>query len=122
MCLFLEETDSLLFTFILKKPYFSMFVLGRDRFFTVYIYFKETLFFNFSSKLFNKYFSLPHRALATNKFRVSLTKYAKIGMRMYIIILYYHEKAVQVPNYRFFWKRLSFNYLISSLWHKSWAF
>ena len=36
-----------------------LFVLGRDRFFTVYICFKETLFFNFSQKLFNKYFSLP---------------------------------------------------------------
>ena len=29
-----------------------LFVLGRDRFFTVYICFKETLFFNFSYKLF----------------------------------------------------------------------
>ena len=38
----------------------------EERFFTVYIYFKETLFFNFSYKLFNKYFSLSHRTLAAN--------------------------------------------------------
>ena len=31
---------------------FNLFVLGRDTFFTVYICFKETLFFNFSYKLF----------------------------------------------------------------------
>ena len=42
------------------------FALVRDRFFTVYIYFKKTLFCNFSYKLFNKYFSLPHRAPAAN--------------------------------------------------------
>ena len=36
-----------------------LFVLGRDSFCTVYIYFKETIFFNFSYKLFNKHFSLP---------------------------------------------------------------
>ena len=35
-----------------------LFVLGSDRFFTVYVCFKETLFSNFSYKLFNKYFSL----------------------------------------------------------------
>ena len=30
---------------------FNLFVLGRDRFFTVYVCFKQTLFFNFSYKL-----------------------------------------------------------------------
>ena len=35
-----------------------LFVLGRDRFFTVNIYFKETLFSDFSYKLFKIYFSL----------------------------------------------------------------
>ena len=34
-----------------------------DRFFIVYIYFKETVFFNFSYKLSNKYFSLPQSTL-----------------------------------------------------------
>ena len=48
-----------------------LFVLGRERFFTVYICFKETLFFNFSHKLFNKYFSLPQ---STCQFRVSVRK------------------------------------------------
>ena len=38
---------------------FIFFVLERDRFFTVYISTKETLSFNVSYKLFNKYFSLP---------------------------------------------------------------
>ena len=35
-----------------------LFLLGRDRFFTVYICFKETLFSNFTYKLLNKYFFL----------------------------------------------------------------
>ena len=39
-----------------------LFGLGRNRFSTVYICFKETLFFNFSYKPFNEYFSLA-RAL-----------------------------------------------------------
>ena len=39
-------------------PLIYLFFLGRDRLFTVYICFKETLFFSFSYKLFNKYFSL----------------------------------------------------------------
>ena len=43
-----------------------MFGLGKERFYTVYIYFEGTLFFNFSYKLFNKYFSLPHSVLAAN--------------------------------------------------------
>ena len=47
-------------------PLIYIFVLGRGRFFTVYIYFKETFFFNFSYKLFNKYFSLLHRAHVAN--------------------------------------------------------
>ena len=34
-------------------PSICLFVCGRDRFFIVYIYFKETLFFNFSYELFN---------------------------------------------------------------------
>ena len=33
---------------------FNLFVRGRDRYFTVCIFFKETLFFNFSYKLFLK--------------------------------------------------------------------
>ena len=33
---------------------FNLFVCGRDRYFTVCICFKETLFFNFSYKLFLK--------------------------------------------------------------------
>ena len=37
----------------------NFFALWRDRFFTVYISFQETLFSNFSCKLFNKFFSLP---------------------------------------------------------------
>ena len=36
-----------------------LFVLGRDKFFTFYICFKQTFFFNFSYILFNKYFTLP---------------------------------------------------------------
>ena len=48
-----------------------LFVLGRDRFFTVYVCFKETLFFNFLYKLSNKYFSLPE---STWQFRVSVRK------------------------------------------------
>ena len=43
-----------------------LFVFGRDRF-IVYICFKETFFFNFSYKQFNKYFSLPQ---STCQFRV----------------------------------------------------
>ena len=41
-----------------------LFVLGRKRFFTVYICFKESLFFNFLYKLFNNYISSYIRALA----------------------------------------------------------
>ena len=48
-----------------------LFVLGRDRFFTIYICFKETLFFNFSYKLFNRYFSLPQSMC---QFRISVKK------------------------------------------------
>ena len=29
---------------------------------------------------------------------------------IFIILLQHYEKAVHVPNYRFFWKELSFNY------------
>ena len=78
------------FNFILFKhlllyiwPLIYLFVLGRDRFFTVCICFKETcfsynqyfslpqtLFFNFSFRLFNKYFSLP-----SYQFRVSVISY-----------------------------------------------
>ena len=47
------------------------FVLGRDGFFTVFICFKETLFFNFSYKLLNKYFSLLQ---STSEFGVSVGK------------------------------------------------
>ena len=54
------------FNFILFKnlllyiwPLIYLFVLGRDIFFTAYICFKETFFYNFSYNLINKYFSLP---------------------------------------------------------------
>ena len=43
----------------------------KERFFTVHICFKETLFFNLFSKLFNKFFSLPQ---STCQFRVSVRK------------------------------------------------
>ena len=52
-------------------PLIYLFVLERDRFFTLYICFQGTLFFNFSYKLFNKYFSLPQ---STQQFRVSVRK------------------------------------------------
>ena len=48
-----------------------LFVLGRDRFFTLYICFKETLLFDFSYKLFKKYFFLPQ---STCQFRMSVRK------------------------------------------------
>ena len=48
-----------------------LFVLGRERVFSVNIYFKETLFSNFSYKLFNKYFSLLQ---STCQFRLSVSK------------------------------------------------
>ena len=48
-----------------------LFVLGRDRFFSVNIYFKEALFSGFSYKPFNKYFSLLQ---STCQFRVSVSK------------------------------------------------
>ena len=43
-------------------------------------------------------------------------KIVKIVMRMYvifIILLQNYEKAIHAHNYRFFWKELCFNYLIS---------
>ena len=52
-------------------PLIYLFVLERDRFFTLYICFQGTLFFNFSYKLFNKYFSLPQ---STQQFRASVRK------------------------------------------------
>ena len=71
-----------------------MFVLRTGRFFAVYICFKETLFFNFLHKLFNKYLSLLQ---STCQFQVSVRKQAKMVMRMYIIfiiLLWNYEKAV----------------------------
>ena len=91
-------------------------VLGRDKFFTcTYICFKETLFFYFSYKLFNKYFSLSQR---TCQFRISVRKqainsYAHVPhFRNFIMKL---GKSLHVYNYRFFWKGLCFSYLISTL-------
>ena len=52
-------------------PLIYLFVLGRDGFLYVYICFRETLSFNFTHKLSNKYFFL-HRS--TCQFRVSLIK------------------------------------------------
>ena len=54
-----------------------LFVFGRDRFFTVSIFFKETLFSDFSYKLFNKYFSLLQ---STCQFRVSVSKITGIEL------------------------------------------
>ena len=48
-----------------------LFVLGRDRFFTVCICFKEILSFNFSYKLFTKHFFFHQ---STCQFRVSVRK------------------------------------------------
>ena len=48
-----------------------LFVHVKYRFFTFYIYFKETLFFNFSYKLSTKYPPLPQ---STCPFRVSVRK------------------------------------------------
>ena len=74
-------------------PFIYFFVLGRDRFFTVYICFKEALFF-----------SSPQ----TNcQFRVSVRKWAIIVIYMYvifIILLQNYEKTVHVHNYMFYWK------------------
>ena len=61
LCFSLKETDFLLFTFILKEPFFS-----------------------FSFKLFNKYFSLPQ---STFQFRVLVRKWAKIVMCIYVIFI-----------------------------------
>ena len=92
-------------------PLIYLFVLGRDIFFTVYICFKETLFFYISYKLFNKYFSLPQ---SSRQSRVSKRKWAKIVMHMYVIfriLLQNYEKAIHTHNYRFFWKGMCFNCL-----------
>ena len=72
---------------------FFFFVLVRDRFFTVYICFKEALFF-----------SSPQ---SNCQFRVSVRKWAIIVIYMYvifIILLQNYEKTVHVHNYMFFWK------------------
>ena len=93
-----------------------LFVLGRDRFFTIYICFKGTLFFNSSSKLSNKCFSLP---LSTCHFRVSVRKKPKIVMcvcHFHNLIIKIMKKAVHAHNYRVFWKGLCFNYLTSTSW------
>ena len=94
--------------------YHYLFGIWRNKFFAVYTSFK--LFFNFSYKLFSKYFSLPQN---TCLFRVSVRNQAKIVMHMYIIFiisLWHYEKTVHAHNYWFFWKGLCFNYLISILW------
>ena len=54
-----------------------LFGLGRDRFFTVNIYFKETLCSDFSYKLLKKYFSLLQ---STCQFRVSVSKITGIEL------------------------------------------
>ena len=48
-----------------------LFILVTDRFFTIFVCFKETLCFDFAYKLFNKYFSLPQ---STCQFRMSVRK------------------------------------------------
>ena len=73
-------------------PLILMFVLKRERFYTVYIYFKETLFFNFSYKLFKKYFFASQSTCC--QFRVAARKLTKIAMCMYVEILYSYKKAV----------------------------
>ena len=80
-------------------PLTFLLVLGRDRFFTVYICFKETFFQFF--------------------IRVSVKKisYSSICMHVvFIILLLNYEKTVHVHNYRFFWNGPCFNYPISTLW------
>ena len=77
-----------------------MFVLKRERFYTVYIYFKETLFFNFSYKLFKKYFFASQSTCC--QFRVAARKLTKIAMCMYVEILV--TKKLYISNYRFLWK------------------
>ena len=62
-----------------------LFVLGWDRFFIVNIYFKETLYSNFSYKLFNKYFSLLQ---STCQFRVSVSKISGIELSDLGIVKY----------------------------------
>ena len=47
---------------------FDLFVLGGDTFFTVYICFKETLFFNFSYKLL-KYYLCFYYKIVKNYYR-----------------------------------------------------
>ena len=69
---FLKFSEFLWFLYFYAASNFllySLFVLGIGRFFTVYICFKEPLFFNFSYKLSGKYFSLPQ---STFQFWVSL--------------------------------------------------
>ena len=63
---------------------FNLFAFGRDRFFTVYICFKETLFFIFFIQTISKCYSC-----------------------FYYKIM---KKAVHVHNYRFLWKGLCLNY------------
>ena len=62
-----------------------MFDLERERFYTVCIYFKETLFFNFSYNLFKKYFFASQSTCY--QFRMAARKLAKMAMCMYVEIL-----------------------------------
>ena len=87
-----------------------LFVLGIDRFFTMYICFKESLFFIFLYKLFNKYLSLPQ---TTCQFKMSVRKQVINSYVYYFIIKSW--KAAHEHNYKFFWEGLCFNYLISTL-------
>ena len=84
---------------------FNLFVClwKTNIFFTVYTCFKETVFFNFSYKLFHKYFSVLQSTC--HQFRQGVSK--KISLNSLYVI---------VHNIRFFWKGLCFNYLISTLW------
>ena len=71
---------ALMILYCLKTCYiFDLYllVLARDRFFTANIYFKETLFSDFSYKLFNKYSSLLQ---STCWFRASISKITGIEL------------------------------------------
>ena len=92
---------------------FDLFVLGGDTFFTVYICFKETLFFNFSYKLFNISPFSEHLPVQSASKEISDNSYMYVRHCHNFIV---KEEAIHMYNYRRFWKGLCFSYLISNLW------
>ena len=73
--------------------YLYLFVFGWDRFFTVIVYFKETLFSEFLYKLSDKYFSLLQ---STCQFRVSVSKIT--GFKLSNLGLWIVNRFWYVPN------------------------